>query len=131
MSELPLWLTSSKDPIGRDRSYPFTAMALAEAFAARGVATPTQLVYSPGNFLIYAWFWPPNPNVAWERFYIQVGSVERARVAETRSWMKEAVLPELADWARAILDLPDGSPRRREKQHFARDGGRPNFRVAD
>ena len=67
-----------------------------------------------------AYFWPPNPNVPYERLYMRLGAVPSDQVQTIRQKMESEVVPELILWIRAIVSLPPNSPIRREQQEFRR-----------
>jgi hypothetical protein len=69
--------------------------------------------------LFNADFWPPNPNVPYERLYISCGDALSADLPELRNRVQQESLPRLVDWIVAILELDLQSPIRREKQWIA------------
>jgi len=66
-------------------------------------------------------FWPPNPNVHYERLYIVVGAVAAGDVPRAREALEARIIPEVVAWAQRLASLPLNSPERREKQHLGRN----------
>ena len=83
-------------------------------------------IQGPFAFLLDAYFWPPNPNIKYERIYVRVGAVPSTEARWVREYLESTAIPELVAWAQQIASLPLNSPARRETQHFSR--GLPSVR---
>ena len=117
---MPNWALAMKCETGklpRGQRYPLNASMLAAALAEAGIEIDVHLVRSPGS-LYDAHFWPPSPNILYERLYIRVGSVLTERAADARRLMADLLLPRLVQWLGEILAADPKSPIRRERQHF-------------
>jgi len=104
---------TAKLPSGQ--SYPLRPSKLKEALTTAGVSLDVHLSRSPG-VLFDAHFWPPTPEVPYERLYVRAGSVTSEQVADARRKIEERVLPTLVRWIARILSENPKSPMRREKQ---------------
>lgn len=108
-----------KDKLPKGLSYPIQTGALADALEEADVTLDCTVNYHNNLGTGFtAWFWPPNPNVEYERLYLTIGAVRAEEASELRQRMSEAVLPEFISWIRGLLALPANSPVRREQQEF-------------
>jgi hypothetical protein len=108
--------SSEKEKIPKDWRYPLRASVLSDRLAAAGVEIHTHLTQSAGTQSLFAEFWPPNPNVPYERLYISGPPVLKEHLFATRAHIENVILPDLMAWISEILRQPEGSPVRREKQ---------------
>jgi len=110
----------SKEKLPRGLSYPLKSGALEKAFSEAGITLDCSVNYiaRPGD--VTAQFWPPNPNVRFERIYITIYAVASDSVENARARMQGNVLPKLVSFLLEIIVLPPNSPIRREKQTFQR-----------
>jgi hypothetical protein len=106
--------------LAKGMSYPTNSSTLAEALDAAGITLSASLDYHHAGRFLHAYFWPPNPNVPYERLYMQVGSVPTVRARLARRYFQLSVLPSLIHWVQNILGRPQDGPIRREQQLFAR-----------
>jgi len=90
-------MRSETEKLPKGQRYTLKPTALEGALSAAGIDIDTHLIRAPGK-LSYAYFWPPNPNVPYERLYIRTGSVSAAEVAEARQRMEAVTLPALVKW---------------------------------
>ncbi len=111
----------TKSKAAKGRAYPLKSSALERALVEASISHEVSLSYGHSGKLFEAYFWIPNPNVPYERFYIRVSSVASGSCHEARELMENSVIPEFVSWANAILCLPLNSPRRMETQMFVRD----------
>jgi hypothetical protein len=109
-------------------SYALKSSVLERALSQAGIELEVQLIYSAGNPFFSGYYWPPNPNVAHERLYIQAGAVSSEDCSEARQYIESSVMPMFVAWAKSILALPANSPIRREKQHFSSTSFSPSRR---
>lgn len=108
-----------KEKLPKGLSYPIQTGMIAVALGGMGIELDCSVkYYNDIQAGFTAHFWPPNPNVPYERLYITVGAVAGEQAAEIRQRMKNSVLPALINWLRGLLALPTNSPVRREKQVF-------------
>jgi len=80
----------------------------------------THLIYSPNHSFFEAFYWLPNENVDYDRFYIRTGAVETKDAHNAREYMENKVIPEFITWANQIISLPSNSPKFQEELHYAR-----------
>ncbi|OMI17751.1 MULTISPECIES: hypothetical protein [Leptospira] len=117
MNSIPNFLTIKREKIPKGFSYPLKTSELIEAFRSAGIETQTYLLYSQAkNTFFNVYFWIPNPNVPYERFYIQVGAIPSQFVHLAREKMQFKVLLKFTKWAADLLSLPTNSPRRNKSQ---------------
>ena len=110
-------MKSKTGKLPRGQSYPLKPSTLEAALAGAVIGIDTFLTRGHGE-LFDAFFWPPNPNVPYERLYIRIGSVASERAAEARLRMEEVMLPGLIQWIADILAQDVRSPVRREQQRL-------------
>lgn len=108
-------MRSETGKLPKGQSYPLKPSRLEAALADAGICIDTDLARRPGR-LFDALFWPPSPNVPYERLYIRIGSVPSEQAAEARSRMEEVILPRLIEWIANILAQDVRSPVRRKEQ---------------
>ena len=113
-------MKSETAKLPKGHSYPLKPSRLDAALADAGISIDTHLIRSPGK-TFSADFWPPNPNVPYERLNVCIGSVLSEQSAEARRQMEDVVLPRLIKWIAGILARDVKSPVRREKQAIALD----------
>jgi hypothetical protein len=99
--------------------YPLKSSVLVAALAEAGISIDLQLSFNDGHIFFDAFFWPPNPNVPYERLYVRAGAVPANEIRDARLDLENVVLPGLVAWMKEILALPKNAPRRREKQSFS------------
>jgi hypothetical protein len=110
-------MKSATAKLPRGQSYPLKPSKLEEALASANIAIDAYLTRTPGRYF-NACFWPPNPNVSYERLYIQAGSVPIDEAERARSEIEETALPAIVEWIAGILALDPKSPIRREQQNL-------------
>jgi len=111
-----------KDKIPKGSSFVLKSSIFEEALQSAGITTDTHLnhINNPRR-LFDAYFWPPNPNVGYERLYVCAGIVPSAEAAAARQFVASQVIPQFIAWASSILAEPQTSPIRRAQQHFSPD----------
>jgi hypothetical protein len=108
-------MKSETGKLPKGQSYPIKPSLLAAALADAGISIDTHLVRSPGT-TFDAEFWPPNPNVPYERLYIRIGSVAKERATQARQRMQDELIPHLTRWVAEILSAdPKSFIRQREQ----------------
>jgi len=110
--------TTEKGPLPKNYGYPLRSSFLLQALEEGNVPFGVNLIQRNISSCISVDFWPPNPNVDYERLYIVTGAVPSAEVHSVRDFLETTGIPQLVSWAQQIATLPLNSPRRREKQHF-------------
>ena len=108
-----------KNKIPADFSYVLRTSALEAALRDGGIEIDTSLNYVKGTPHFTAYFWPPRPGIAYERLYLQAGSVPSTHAHAAREHIESQVLPAFVTWVRGLLALPAESPIRRREQVFA------------
>ncbi|GHT91136.1 hypothetical protein FACS1894185_6080 [Betaproteobacteria bacterium] len=108
-----------KDKLPKGASFVLRSSTLELALISAHICLDTSLrhVSNPRVFF-EADFWPPNPRVPHERFYIVAGIVPSSLARDARSFLEATSLPQFVSWAQSILALPENSPIRRAKQYF-------------
>jgi hypothetical protein len=109
----------SRDKLPKGRSYPVQSSAISAALEEAGVTLDCSVNYLNSSRTGFtAQFWPPNPNIGYERLYLTICCVDSQRAHQIRRFMAESVLPEFITWTLGLIALPVNSPIRREKQEF-------------
>lgn len=108
----------TKEELPKGLSWPLQTSALASALEHAGITIDCSVNYTRSVGPLTAHFWPPNPNVDYERVYLTVGAVPSAAAQSEREHMSDRVLPSFVSWLKAIIALSPDSPIRREKQIF-------------
>ncbi|WP_332804256.1 hypothetical protein [Sphingomonas sp. RT2P30] len=101
----------------KGQSYPLRPSKLEEALASSSLSIDVYLTRTPGRFF-NAHFWPPSPNVPYERIYIQAGSVPTGEALIARAEVEGKALPALVEWIEGIVALDAKSPARRERREL-------------
>lgn len=108
-----------KDRLPKGLSFVLRSSVMEEAFRSAGITTDASLHHLCSGIFFDAYFWPPNPNVAYERFYIRAGVAPSSQAREARDFAERIVIPRFVAWAGHLLSLPLNSPTRRDPQHFS------------
>lgn len=110
-------MRSETEPLPKGQSYPLKPSTLAAALEAAGIEIDASLVRVRQSVgLFNAHFSPPNPNVPYERLYIQLGSVPTVKSAGVAAHTETILMPRLIKWIGDILSTDEKSPIRREQQ---------------
>ena len=109
-----------KGKLPKGLSYPLKSSALSNALEAADISVSIHLIYEANQLFFEAFYWLPNDNVEYDRFYIRTGAVKSEHAKLARTEMGNHVIPEFIKWAKEILSLPQNSPKLQEKLHFAK-----------
>ena len=109
-----------KGKISKGFTYPLKSSLLAKLMSDAGINVNTHLIFDRNHVPFEAFYWLPNQNVEYERFYIRTGAVQKTDAKIAKEYLVNKVLPEFVCWASELLDLPDNSPKLQEKLHFCR-----------
>jgi hypothetical protein len=107
-----------KAKLPKGTSFVLRSSILEEAVLRAGITTEISLHQVRSRTFFDALFWPPNPNVPHERFYICAGAVPASQARAARDYMETNVIPGFIAWATGILQLPANSMVRRNNQQF-------------
>ena len=107
--------TIEKPKSPKGQSYVLKTASLQEMLSDAGIATAVHLIYRPFNkafskiTLLSCYYWLPNGNVPYSRFYISVSAVafEDRKMAD--ELMQLRILPELISWMQNIVAQPEDS----------------------
>jgi len=108
--------TSQTGKIPRGYGYVLKPSSLANALRAAGFEIDVHLRRNHGTPLFNADFWPPNPNVPYERLYITAGTMPAHSLPEIRERVEREAIPYLVSWISDILTCDSKSPIRRQSQ---------------
>lgn len=108
-------MKSETAKLPKSQGYPLRPSTLEEALKRAGISIDVYLNRQPGS-LFDAHFWPPSPNVPYERLYIRVGSIPVEQVGAVRREFEAKTIPVLVKWIAGILAHDLKSPVRREQQ---------------
>ncbi len=109
-----------KGKIPKGLSFVLKSSMLEKSLKIAKIDTNVHLIYDPRHSFFEAFYWLPNENVPYERFYIRTGAVDAHIAKEAREYMVNRVLPEFITWAEEINRLPSNSPKLQERPHFSR-----------
>jgi hypothetical protein len=107
-----------KSKLPKGMSWPMKTSLMSEALQSAKIVLDVQLNYVVSRRFFDAEFWPPNPNVQYERLYITVSAIPAEQARKVREFVEGTVIPDFITWVQGIVSLPTNSPVRREKQHF-------------
>jgi hypothetical protein len=107
-----------KDKRPRGMSYPLRSSFLAEALQKNGITLDVQLIHNLSGIFFDVHFWPPTPNVPYERLYVRTAAVPVTQARVARQYIEGTVVLELIAWVTDIISRPPNSPIRRERQYF-------------
>ncbi|WP_375286999.1 hypothetical protein [Sphingomonas sp.] len=110
-------MKSATAKLPKGQSYPLRPSKLEEALASAALSIDVYLTRTPGRFF-NAHFWPPTPDIPYERIYVQAGSVPSDEASSARAEIESIALPALVRWMAGILALDEKSPARRERSEF-------------
>ena len=115
-----------KSPAPKGTGYALKSSMLQNALTARGIDCNVHLVYSPsrpdpvaGYNVLECFYWLPNRNVEYDRFYIRIGTVLSVDGKAVLSAMQTLVIPALLDWIDKIKKLPADSTLLKKDMRFA------------
>ncbi len=111
-------MRSETAKLPKGHSYPLRPSILEAAFETARVGIDTHLVRSPSK-MFDAHFWPPSPDIPYERLYVRIGSVPSEQAQAARDRIERAAVPALVAWIGNILAQDPRSPVRREKQYLS------------
>ena len=109
-----------KSKLPKDLSYPLKSSVLENSLESAGIDVNIHLLYKGSHQFFEAFYWLPNENVDYDRFYIRTGAVKSSDVRKAKAYMENQVIPEFIKWANEIVKLPNNSPKLQEKLHFSR-----------
>ncbi|MCP4214259.1 MAG: hypothetical protein GY765_06360 [bacterium] len=110
-----------KQKLPKGCSYALKTSMMEKAFAENEITTHTHLIYSMSKIFFHAYYWLPNPNIDYFRFYIRVGHVQSSRRREALQYMQDSVIPEFIRWAKEMVSLPSNSTGLSKELEFRRD----------
>ena len=110
-------MKSQTRKLPKGQSYPLKPSALEAALTTAGISIDTELIRSPA-IIFDAYFWPPNPNVPYERLFVRIGYVPSEQAQAARDRMDREALPALITWICNILAQDPKSPIRSEQQRL-------------
>jgi len=109
-----------KKKLAKGLTYPLRASVLDASLSAFACVVDAHLIQGGGSELFECFFWPPNPNVPYERLYIRTSAVPATNARKARTFIENSVIPEFSAWLQSILALAPNSTVRCEKQYFGR-----------
>ena len=83
-----------KDKIRKGFGYPLKSSLLEKALLEADITTDVHLIYGNNSRLFEAFYWVPNENVPFDRFYVRTGAFEASRVSELRAELESSIIPE-------------------------------------
>lgn len=106
---------SETGKIPKGYGYVLKPSTISDALQSAGLDINAHLVRSHGRRLFDAHFWPPNPDVPYERLYMTTGTAGANDLPELRRKAERDALPMLVRWISTILSADPRSPLRREQ----------------
>ncbi len=65
-----------------------------------------------------SFYWLPNENIDYDRFYIRTGTVKSSLRHEAKERMEQEIIPEFIIWSKQIIALPENSTKLKHNLHF-------------
>jgi hypothetical protein len=109
-----------KGKIPKGLSYALKSSVLENSLEAANIKINVHLIYDTNHVFFEAFYWLPNENIGYDRFYVRTGAVESKEARRARGFMESQVIPDFIKWANKIIRLPSNSPKLQEKPHFSR-----------
>lgn len=101
-----------KPKIKKGRSYAAKTSMLEKALKGFDFSGTIDLVYLESksiSILLTAYFWTPNKNVPYDRFYIQISNIESTIRKEIYHLIEQFVFPKLVEWMTKMKNLSNHS----------------------
>ena len=105
-------------------SYALKTSLLKEAVEAAGLDCNIILRYwTPqavlgGDTILECFYWLPNANVAYDRFYIRAGTVKSEKRKAAQDLLIEKVIPKFIAWMLKIKSLPPDTAKLKHNLYF-------------
>ncbi len=105
-------------------SYALKTSLLKDAVEAAGIDCNIDLRYwTPqpipgGDTILECFYWLPNANIDYDRFYIRAGIVKSKQRKAAQDLLIENVIPKFIAWMLAIKSLPPDSAKLRHNLYF-------------
>jgi len=110
-----------KERLPKGLTYPLKSSLFERELASAGITTHVSLLYGSRHVLFEAFYWLPNKNVDYDRFYIRTGSVDSSDSKRAKEYLECSVIPDFIDWARDIVLLPTDSTRLNDTLYFSKN----------
>lgn len=114
----------NKPKIKKGLSYALQTSMLKDAIDETGLDCNIDLIYwmpqkiSVGETILECFYWLPNENIDYDRFYIRAGTVKSENRKAARELLKEKVIPRFIDWLTKIKSLPSNSTKLKHNMYF-------------
>lgn len=116
--------TIEKPKIRRGLSYALQTSMLKDAIEKTGLDCNIDLIYwtpqtiPDGESILQCFYWLPNENIDYDRFYVRAGTVKSENRKVAQEILKEKVFPRFIDWIKKIKSLPLNSTKLKHNMHF-------------
>jgi hypothetical protein len=113
-----------KPKLRKDLSYALKTSILKDAIDASGIDCNIHLNYwnpydiPAGETILECFFWLPNENVDYDRFYVRAGTVKSEDRKIAQELLKEKVIPKFIDWIRNTTSQPANSTALKHNAYF-------------
>ncbi len=113
-----------KPKLQKGLSYVLQTSILKNAVEAAGIDCNIDLNYwNPyripvGETILECFYWLPNENVDYDRFYVRAGTVQSENRKIAQELLKEKVIPQFIDWGIKIKLLPANSTLLKHNSYF-------------
>jgi hypothetical protein len=108
--------TSATGAVPKGYGFVVKPSLVGNALKVAGVEIDAHLIRRHSMGLFVARFWPPNPNVPYDRLYMTSGTARALDLHELRRRVELEALPHLVRWISGMIALDPRSPIRRESQ---------------
>ena len=71
-----------------------------------------------GETILECFYWLPNENVDYDRFYVRAGTVKSEDRKVAQDLLREKVIPKFLDWFVKIKSLPKNSTKLKHNLYF-------------
>jgi hypothetical protein len=110
-----------KHKLPKGFSYALKSSMLEKAFTENNIITTTQLIYSKSDIFFDAYYWLPNHNVDYSRFYIRAGHVQSDQRKAALQYTQDIVIPDFIRWAKELFSLPEDNTKLLRENYFRRN----------
>ena len=113
-----------KPKLRKGLSYVLQTSILKDAIEAAGIDCNINLHYwNPykipvGETILECFYWLPNENVDYDRFYVRAGTVQSENRKIAQELLKIKAIPKFIDWIIKIKSLPANSTSLKHNSYF-------------
>lgn len=111
----------SKPKLPKGLAYVLKTSHLEQALEEAGIDTPVELVYwmpQETGSILEGHYWLANEHVHYARVYVRAGCVAATQRRAAAEALRRLGLPRFVEWLKAIVGLPNDSPKLHTELYF-------------